>query len=290
MNLKTYKKVHNFHIKKRKKQSKLKICIIIMIILYIIVKEILISKNSNYKVCICTVGKQENKYALEFVEHYKKYGVDKIIIYDNNERNGERFESVLFEYIKSKFVKIVNVRGRKGIQVDAFNHCNWQNYQKYNWLIFFDFDEFIILKNYNNIKAYLKEKKFDKCKVIYFNEKIHTDNNQIYYQNKSVVERFPEINYNRTPIMVKSILRGRRKHVQVINNHVIRVGMQGCNGFGQLIINNVIYAPNPDFKFYYFDHYFSKSAEEYLQKLVKGDVFWANLQNRVNIDFLSYIE
>ena len=35
---------------------------------------------SNMKICICTLGKNENKYISEFVEHYKKYGVDKIIM------------------------------------------------------------------------------------------------------------------------------------------------------------------------------------------------------------------
>jgi len=44
------------------------------------------------KVCLCTSGKKENLYAKEFVEHYKKYGVDKIFIYDNNDLNSEYFE------------------------------------------------------------------------------------------------------------------------------------------------------------------------------------------------------
>ena len=285
------KEDNNFNILKGKNHSIYKFIFIILIIIFIVLKGILINNylnnNHNYKVCICTVGKNENQYALEFIEHYKKYGVDKIFIYDNNDRNGQRFESVLSDYIRNNFVKIVNVRGKRGVQIDAFNHCNWQNYQKYNWLIFFDFDEFISLKNYTNIKTFLKDKKFDKCKVIYLNERIHTDNNQLYYQNKSLVERFTEINYNRRPIMVKSLIRGRTKHLQIVNNHVIKVGMEGCNGYGKIIKNNVIYAPNPDFDNFFFDHYFSKSTEEYLTKLGKGDVFYSNLKNKINADFIS---
>ena len=30
------------------------------------------------KVCICVIGKEENRYIKEYVEHYKKLGVDKI--------------------------------------------------------------------------------------------------------------------------------------------------------------------------------------------------------------------
>ena len=72
-------------------------------------------------VCVCTMGKNENKYALEFVEYYKKIGVDKIIIYDNNDINGEKFESVLFKYIESKYVEIIDYRGKAKIQIKALN-------------------------------------------------------------------------------------------------------------------------------------------------------------------------
>ena len=260
---------------------------LIIIIVIIFIKEIYILYFRDYKVCLCVVGKLENNYAVEFVEHYKKYGIDKIIIYDNNDRNGERFESVLSEYINKKLVKIVNVRGRKRIQMGAFKHCNYQNYKKYNWLIFFDFDEFIYLKNNTNIKTFLKNKKFDECKVITLNELIHTDNNQIYYQNKSVVERFPEVNLNRNPIMVKSILRGRIKHQYISNNHVIRINRIGCDGFGIKVNLSSIHRSKPDFNTNYFDHYFTKSAEEYLNKMGKGDVFWGNFGRKVDIIYLS---
>ena len=40
---------------------------------------------SKTKVCLCTFGKQENRYIREFVSYYKKIGIDKIyLLYDNN--------------------------------------------------------------------------------------------------------------------------------------------------------------------------------------------------------------
>jgi len=62
----------------------------------------------NMKVCLCTLAKNENKYIKEFVEHYKKYGVDKIYLYDNNDINGEKLEDAIDEYVKNDFVKILN--------------------------------------------------------------------------------------------------------------------------------------------------------------------------------------
>jgi hypothetical protein len=69
---------------------------------------------TDIKVCLCLMGKEENLYAKEYVEHYKKLGYNHIFLYDNNELNGERFEDVLKEEINEGFVSIINFRGKKG--------------------------------------------------------------------------------------------------------------------------------------------------------------------------------
>ena len=69
---------------------------------------------TDIKVCLCIMGKEENLYAKEYVEHYKKLGYNHIFLYDNNELNGERFEDVLKEEINEGFVSIINFRGKKG--------------------------------------------------------------------------------------------------------------------------------------------------------------------------------
>ena len=81
---------------------------------------------NNIKVCLCTLGKNENKYIKEFVEYYKKYGVDKIILNDNNDINGERFEKVIGDYINQGFVEIKNWRGIEKAQFNIMNDC-YQN-------------------------------------------------------------------------------------------------------------------------------------------------------------------
>ena len=259
-------------------------------LIFFLIKSAYKINNSNYKIVLCTVAKEENRYIKEYVDYYLNYGVNKIFIYDNNNRDGERFDKVLSEYINNNTVKIVNIRGKKQVQVDAFNHCSWTNYQKYNWMLLFDVDEFIFLKNYSDIKDYLKEKKFNQCKAIFLNELVHTDNNQIYYQNKSVIERFPEININRTLIMLKSLVKGKIERTRIINNHVIRLNWEGCDGNGNKIKFDGIHTKNPDFNKYFFSHYFSKSSEEYLWKFAKGSVFWGNLRNISKGSLNNYFE
>ena len=44
--------------------------------------------------------------------------------------------------------------------------CRKNNFKKFDWLIFFDMDEFIFLKNYSNVKEFLNQKIFEKCQII----------------------------------------------------------------------------------------------------------------------------
>ena len=185
------------------------------------------------KICLCAIAKQENNYIREFVNHYIKIGVDKIFIYDNNNIKGEKFENLLSDYINSKLVKIFNRRGKFHSQFSIYQNCYQKNYKRYNWLIFYDIDEFIFLKNYSNIKDFLNEKKFEKCKSIYLNWKIHTDNDLLYYANKSLHERFPKTYLNNNFCIGKTIIRGNIRKIRIRSTHRLDKKIQRCNGFGK---------------------------------------------------------
>ena len=121
-----------------------------------------INRNKSIKVCLCTIGKKENVYASEFVDHYKKIGYDKIFIYDNNDIEDEKFEDVLYWQISGNFVKIIDYRcyrgKRQSPQSGAYIDCYEKNKNNYDWLSFFDFDEFLELNKNKNIKEYLNNK------------------------------------------------------------------------------------------------------------------------------------
>jgi hypothetical protein len=71
----------------------LKFCKFISIsILSLFVKLLPLFKPSKIKVALCTMGREENLYVKEFVFYYKKLGIDKIFIYDDNELNTERIK------------------------------------------------------------------------------------------------------------------------------------------------------------------------------------------------------
>ena len=248
---------------------KLIILVILSLCLYII------KSKANIRVCLCTLAKLENKYIREFIQHYYQYGVDKIFLYDNNDINGEKFEDILKDYINKGFVEIMNWRGEYLALYKIMNDCYKKNYKNYDWLIFYEIDEYIHLYNYNNIKLFLNQKKFNECQEIYLNLVCHTDNNLLKYDNKPLAIRFPFIVPESKPasklLEMKSIIRGHIEGVNINNNHLGDTRLKSCNssGFHENLFRH--YTLNGDKKYYFIDHYFSKSTEEFITKITKGD-------------------
>ena len=234
------------------------------------------------KVCLCTIGKNENLYAKEFVEHYKSYGIDKIFIYDNNDIEGEFFDSVIPEYIKNQYVEIINYRGKEQIQLIAMNECYQNNYKDYNWLIFYDMDEFIYLKNFKNIKFFLGEKRLYNCQIIQLNWVQHTDNNLLYYDNRSLSERFKKRGKKIHGLIdIKSILRGNIS-TNITSAHYLNPNLKCCDGFGKKKIIQNIVDIFPDYNNYFIDHYYSKSTQEFINKINRGSIAYGK-KKRINI-------
>jgi len=126
---------------------KSKILFVISLILILnIVKNF---KYSNIMISLCVIGKKENLYVKEFINHYKKLCYNHIFIYDNNDINEEKFEDVIQNENNQHFVSIINYRGYKGKekhpQFDTYKDCYEKNNKNYEWLSFFDFDEFLDL-------------------------------------------------------------------------------------------------------------------------------------------------
>ena len=247
-----------------------------IIIIFFICLHFSFLNNWKFKVCICTVAKYENKYIMEFIDYYKKIGVDKVYLYDNNDINGENFD-FLYNDISSGFIEIINYRGKKRPQRKIYNECYTKNKKIYKWLIFIDLDEYIVLKNYSDIHNYLSQKIFIKCDSIYLNWAIHTDNNLFYYDNRSLKERFPKVNKDLNFCLGKSIVKSNNKNIHIKSVHTLDNNLKICNGFGKIFKPKKSFCIVPDYETNFIDHYQHKSTEEFVEKLkLKGDCIYRN--------------
>ena len=266
--------IQNFHF--IGKLLKLIFLLLSMISFKINYKYIFNRKDSkNIKVCLCTIGKKENLYAKEFVEHYKKIGYNHIFIYDNNEIGDEKFEDVLYNEIKNNFVTIIDYRRLQSHseQLISYFDCYNKNKNDYDWFSFFDFDEFLYIKNNKTIQEFLGNPKFNQCHNIKINWLIYSDNNLIFYENKPLTERFT------SPLMdcepnrcIKSTVRNNLKinfWTKFDNPHCSTVKHISCDTFGEIIQFDSPYNI-PNYEFAYIKHYWTKTLEEFCIKIERG--------------------
>ena len=223
------------------------------------------------KICLCVIGKNENLYVKEFVEHYKKLGYNKIFIYDNNDINGERFEDIISDEIKIGFVSIINYRGLTYVQIQSYEDCYRKNNLTYNWLSFFDFDEFLVVKPHNiKIQNFLNNKRYRYCENIKINWIFYNNLKILYYESKPLKKRIFQSKIENRHI--KSTVRGNLSINYWLKAENPHSGnrFNSCSSSGKMIDSVSPFNDPPDIRYAYLIHYYFKSFEEYCYKFKRG--------------------
>ena len=220
-------------------------------------------------VCICSIGKNENLYIKEFIDYYLLTGVKKIIIYDNNDINGENLKDIIQDNYSER-VEILDVRGMTSIQIPIYNYCYKNNYDRFDWIGFIDFDEYLYIKNNSNINSFLSNKRFEKCELVFFNWMIYNDNNLIKYDNRTLSKRFTEPKSFHS--QGKSFVRGGNNKLLIPSTHIPGINIHSfCNSKGQKIYpKNFINSEIENSPLAYIKHYYTKTVEEFCNKINKG--------------------
>lgn len=224
------------------------------------------------RVALVTIVKKENLYLREFVEHYLSIGIDKIIILDNNDVDGEYPSDVLQDY---ENIDIISCRGEKVAQLRAYNTA-YQRYNKqFDWLCFFDCDEFLYLNKHGNIKEFLSDPRFNGFNSISVNWKLYGDNGLIRYDGRPLKERFTEplpfdkqVNYMFPEnYHIKSIVSGDITMLNWVNPHFATGVGSVCNASGKRCENGP-FVPY-DYTYAELRHYRTKTLEEFLNIRMK---------------------
>lgn len=250
-----------------------------------------------HRIAVCCIAKNENLYIREWVEYHKGIGVDSITIYDNNDTDGEHFDSVIEDYIQSGFCRIIDFRGKKKCQFEAYDNFYSQYGDEYDWIAFIDCDEFLTFgtEAKGNIKNILSSPRYLPFQMIHINWMCYGDCDQLDYENRNVIERFPN------PIQpldfkwhlsvpendhVKTIVRGGLKTVYWIHPHYCCTPYYYCcNNKGEIIEMESPFSTH-DFTFIYLRHYRTKSIGEYTKKIKRGypDQSYEEAMAKLNLD------
>ena len=241
------------------------------------------------------MGKEENLYAKEYVNHYKKLGYNHIFLYDNNDINGEKFENILKEELNEGFISIINYRGYRGKkgelggpQLKIYYDCYEKNNKNFDWLSFFDFDEFLELKPINiSIQEFLNNIIYRKCQNIKINFLYYSDNELLYYDKRLVQQRFtfPLLNHSNNSVIKSTVRGGLKENYWKISHgsHTSSMKYICCNSLGE-IIKYDDYTNIPFNNTYaVLKHYYTKSVEEYCNKKKRGEAFYSKINFNENL-------
>lgn len=278
-----------------KKWKKLKILFLYLFICYTIIKidKRIYKSQNDIKTALCTIAREENLYVKEFIEYYLKLGVDHIFIYDDNDDNSEK----IIDALDKKFIKNVSIFETKKYNIDnqshAFTECYKSNYDKFDWFLMLDVDEYLYIVN-NTLKGYLSLKRFNKCDFIKINWVIATDNDHLYYEPKPLFERFkpPYIKSD----YIKSLIRGNISGLKysVHSPYMSPERNITCNNVGKRIYYKKMDFENIrpiNIKLAYIIHFSDKSTEELIKKIKRGYRNWLKertskfVMNKPNIYF-----
>ena len=207
-----------------------------------------------------------------------------VIICDNNDIDGEIIEDILYDYINSGFVKILNYRGKKSYQVKSYQEVYLKFLNHFDWFMFFDADEFLIIPKYKNIHQLFNTINYDNFDIIHVNWIYYDDADLIYYDNRPLKKRFSRPRYlynnknenNKMDIHIKSIIRSGFINFEWEGNPHTPSGLFKCCDINGKIVNNSPFNQNnpailSNLSLPYLQHFCFKTIEEYFQnKLPKG--------------------
>lgn len=231
------------------------------------------------KYLVLTCAKNEDRYLVEFVEHYLNLGFDKIIIADNNDE--PTIYPILEKYLIQGTVEIWNCRGFGSFQVHMY--AMFANEGNYKWCAYFDADEFLEIGCYSNIKDYLETINEDCVSFHWIN---FGSNGEKHYNKGKLTERFPRpvepIIYFKENMFIKSIVRGgdcwkgcwfNGSHLPYISieGYPPRTGEKVYNIGGYELTKQFTHGRMPfRYKQGYIRHYYTKSFDEWMVKANRG--------------------
>jgi hypothetical protein len=205
------------------------------------------------KVALVCIAKNEENYIQEWVDYHIKLGFDNIVIYENDWK---------CDYDHPQLIKIPVSGVRK--QIESYNIFLQQNKTNYDWVAFFDVDEFLVLKKHNNIKKFISD--YSSYPSISVNWVLFGDNGltQVEDNNYSVINRFTKRQLVANE-HTKSIVKTSENFFMWVHN---------TNG-GVVDTNNNLrfstaYNYDKPIDVAQLNHYFCKTKEEFIKKVERG--------------------
>ena len=206
------------------------------------------------KVALCMIVKNEEDYIMENLLYNFKLGFDHIFLYMND------WECEIDLPNVTQILWPVKVQ-----QLNAYNHCLQSVGKFFDWIAFFDVDEFLVLKRHNTIQEFVAD----------FNTKYNIGINWQFYG--SCGKRFRDPNY------LNSLLKQFTKRQEDVNHHIKvivnckeknKMYLPHCSTKPSMDTNGKIFMgpfnENGPVDYAVINHYFSKTEQDWKVRIERG--------------------
>ena len=205
------------------------------------------------KVALVCVAKWEDYYLEEWLDYNNKLGFDKIIMYQNDWRTD----------VERPFLEKREWDG-KSVQFPIYNSFLRTN-TEYDWVVFFDCDEFLVLKKHDNVKDFINDYK-DKTNVIGLNWYIYGSLGILNRTSNSLLTMFPNRNKNIDP-HIKVIVNTKSNQTMLLAHHTNNPSMDTNGKFF-----NGPFNPNGPSDVAVINHYHNRTREDWMLRCKRGRV------------------
>jgi hypothetical protein len=199
---------------------------------------------------IVCIAKNEDNYIEEWIEYHLKLGFDWVYVYKNNWNYTINNPKVI------EFDELGETR-----QMICYNNFISSQINRIDWAAFIDVDEFIVLKKHTNIKDFIQE--YTLYQSIAMNWVFFGDNNQTALK-KGVLSRFTK--RQKEPDKHIKVLVKLSKNVKMLGPHNANVPWVDTNKY----VGNDGFNLNGPIDVIQVNHYFSKTKEEFINKINRG--------------------
>jgi hypothetical protein len=103
---------------------------------------------------LCAIAKDETSFLREWVAYHHYIGFERIYLYDNE--SAVPLRDTVSEFYERGICDPYTLPG-KAMQLVAYNHCLKHHGHEFEWLAFFDLDEFLCLKQDRDARALMRD-------------------------------------------------------------------------------------------------------------------------------------
>ena len=224
-----------------------------------------------YYCSVCLIIRDENEYLKEWFDWHISLGIEHFYIYDHGSKEP------VSEYIKSLGKEIserVTVRDWSGshanAQPDAYNDCLQRYNKESRWIGFIDVDEQVRVKTGQTLPEFLKG--YESFAGLFMVWLTYDANGQRYKSSLPLRQRFTHITVERGlndhlgKVFVQVLLM---EDMHIHNGHTVKY-FDVVDENKEKIEDNSIWKDKVTTELICVDHYFTKSYEEWLEKLKRG--------------------